>query len=113
MKSKISIFVFFLVLILFFGCKSNIPVSQEYGYEDIAYLLFVSANDKSLGLIDVIIDENTSFKAKVVKSKDANRKGTSYAVSTGKRKVVVYKKGKILYNKEIILSTQETQKIIL
>lgn len=115
MKQKISIItvVFhFAILLLFTGCKANYPVTQESGMDDVAYLLFESSSNNSYE-IDVVIDDTTKFTAKTVKTKDANRKGTSYTVSTGKRKLVVTRKGVNLYEKYIFLSPQETKRITL
>ena len=61
----------------------------------------------------VMLDGKKPFEAKVVKAKNANRKGTSYAVSTGRRKINVTYNGKVIYSKEIFVSTQETKIITL
>ena len=60
-----------------------------------------------------MLDVKKSFEAKVVKAKNANRKGTSYAVSTGRKKINVIYNGKSIYSKEILVSTQETKIITL
>ena len=108
--------LFFIVLglaLVMVGCKANYPVAQQSGNDDVAFLLFVSASNQSSQIVDVTIDGNTTFEAKTVKAKKANRKGTSYAVATGRRRLKVEKEGQTLYEKEVFLSTQETKIITL
>ncbi|MBQ8889205.1 MAG: hypothetical protein IJY59_06935 [Bacteroidaceae bacterium] len=108
--------LFFIVLglaLVMVGCKANYPVAQQSGKDDVAFLLFVSASNQSSQIVDVTIDGNTTFEAKTVKAKKANRKGTSYAVATGRRRLKVEKEGQTLYEKEVFLSTQETKIITL
>lgn len=102
----------FLVISLFTNCKANYPVTQQSGKDDIAYLVFVSSGNKSYP-VTVTLDGSTTFSAKTVKSKDANYKGTSYTVNTGKRKIIVSRNGTNLYEKNIFLSPQETKIITL
>ena len=106
------LFTFGLVLLLC-GCKAHYPVAQQSGKEDIGYLLFVSQKEYANTYVTVSLDDKKSFEAKVVKTKDSNRKGTSYTVSTGRKKINVDYKGNSIYNKEIFVSTQETKTITL
>lgn len=106
------LFVVGLVLLLC-GCKAHSPVAQQSGKEDVAYLLFVSQKEYANKYVTVSLDDKNTFEAKVVKAKDSNRKGTSYAISTGRKKINVDYKGTSLYNKEIFVSTQETKIITL
>lgn len=112
MKQKLMIPFMLIMLLLLGSCKANFPVAQQSGKDDVAYLLFVSASNSS-ETVDVTIDGNVSFEAKTVKAKKANRKGTSYGIATGRRKIKVTKEGEVLYNKEIFVSTQETKIITL
>ncbi len=100
-------------ILLLCGCKAHYPVAQQRGLEDVAYLLFVSPKEFASDYVRVTIDGRTHFEAKVVKSKHANRKGTSYSVAPGRRRVRVEHGGYVLYDREIMLSTQETQFIQL
>ena len=104
----------FLVLpLLLMGCKANFPVAQESGKEDIAYLLFVSEKQYAGKEVQVTVDGNTQFDARVVKGKKANRRGNQYGISTGNRSLKVSYQGKVLYQKRIFVSTQEVKQIIL
>lgn len=111
MKAKLTIALIVTAIMTLAGC-AKYPVSQSTGKEDMAYLLFVtgSGNDND---VTVTLDGEKVFTAKVVKQKNANRKGTSYGVATGRRKVKVQRDGKTLYDKEIFVSSQETKQIIL
>ena len=114
MKLKV-LFSLFAIATLLFGCKANYPVAQQSGKEDIAYLVFVGPletyrNGSKPVQVDV---DGTKFDAKVVKPKTANRKGTQYGVATGHRNINVMFNGKIIYQKQLFLSSQETKIIYL
>lgn len=99
--------------LLLVGCKTNYPVAQQGGKEDMAFLLFVSSDKYAGKEVMVSIDETQPFVAKVVKEKKDKRKGTQYGVSTGTRVLKVSCDGDVLYNKKVFLSTQEVKQIIL
>ena len=112
-KSLLFIIVAFTCLIV--GCKSSFPVAQQSGKEDMAYLVFVAplktyGNGSKPVQVDV---DGTTFDAKVVKPKVANRKGMQYGVATGRRNVTVRFNGNIVYSKQLFLSSQETKIITL
>ena len=90
------------------SCKVG-NVSQTSGMQDQGFLLFVS--NSSYDKVNVQVDNTTQFEAEVVKTKKSNFKGNRYAISTGKRHVVVSYKDNVVYNQTIFVSTQETKKI--
>ena len=108
-----KLLILFALPLFLLGCKANYPVAQQSGKEDMAYLLFVSSNEYAGEDVQVTIDDTNSFTAKVVKQKNANRKGTQYGVATGTRSLKVSSNGKIIYQKKLFLSTQEVKHIIL
>ncbi len=112
MKKKVLFMLCIIITTCITSCKLGV-YSQEGGKSDQAYLLFVSSDVYSGKTVQVTIDGTTQFEAKVVKEKKSNVKGSLYAISTGRRKIKVEKDGKVLYNKEIFASTQETKKIVL
>lgn len=112
MNTKIK-WLLFALPILVVGCKANLPVAQQTGKEDMAYLLFVSGNQYAGKQVSVSIDEAEPFSAEVVKAKKANRRGNQYGVSTGSRSLKVTYEGKVLYQKKVFLSTQEVKQINL
>lgn len=112
---KIILFTLLATMCLLEGCKSSFPVAQQSGLEDMAYLVFVGpketyGNGSKLVQVDV---DGTTFDAKVVKPKTANRKGVQYGVATGRRNVTVKFKGETVYKKQLFLSSQETKIITL
>ena len=112
MKTKI-LFTLIALAALLVSCKSNYPVSQQSGKEDIAYLVFVGPSS-TYGSKPVQVDvDGTEFEAKVVKPKTANRKGTQYGVATGRRNIVVKFNGSTVYQKQLFLSSQQTKIITL
>ena len=106
-------FAFILVSIcaLVSSCKVG-SYSQERGLPDQAYLLFV-ANEKYSNDVQVTIDNTTTFNAKVLKEKKGTIKGNTYAIAKGRRAIKVSFQGKIIFEKEIFVSAQETKKIQL
>lgn len=101
------------VALLLFGCRAHYPVAQESGLDDVAYLLFVSGSEYAGKKVDVTIDSDTPFEAKVVKLRKANRRGTQYGLSTGRHAIKVARDGNTIYEKDIFVSTQEVKQIIL
>jgi hypothetical protein len=114
MKAKV-IFSLIATVCLLIGCKTNYPVAQQSGKEDIAYLVFVGPAEKyENGAKPVQVEvDGTKFDAQVVKPKTANRKGTQYGVATGRRDVTVKFNGQTVYQKQLFLSSQETKIINL
>lgn len=110
MKKLILLFAIPLLLI---GCRANLPVAQESGKEDIAYLLFVSSNQYAGKEVQVKVDNNAPFSAKVVKAKKANLRGCQYGIAVGTRTLTVSYDGKNIYQKKIFVSTQEVKQIVL
>ena len=80
------------------ACKT--PVAQQSGKEDIAYLLFISPKEYADREVTVVLDNQKPFNVKVVKEKNAKRKGTQYGVKTGSRNIKVTSGDKILYQKK-------------
>lgn len=101
-----------MAAMMLYGCRAHYPVAQESGTDDAAYLLFISTSNSGNHEVDVTIDD-TSFKAKTVKAKKSNRRGSQYKVNPGTRKLKVIDNGSVVYDKTIILSNQETKKIEL
>lgn len=100
-----------VVLVILSGCKA--PVAQQGGKEDMAYLLFVSSSQYAGKVVQVSIDEATTFNAEVVKAKKAKRGGRQYGISTGSRSIKVTSQGQVLYQKKIFVSAQEVKQILL
>jgi hypothetical protein len=103
----------FLLSICFaFTCCKVGNVASTQGLPDQGLLYFVSASKYS-NPVSVTIDDKTMFDAKVNKEKKHTIKGETYAVATGKRHVKVSYNNRLIYDKAIFISTQETKKITL
>jgi len=100
-------------IMLISSCRAHYPVAQQGGKEDVGYLLFVSASNQPNSEIEVILDNGTTFLAQTIKAKKANRRGTQYSVSTGRHQITVKQNGNILYQKNIMMSSQEVKQIQL
>lgn len=109
---KISIAVLSAcVLLCLSGCVS-MPVSQQSGLTDKAFLLFVS-NDTYVGETVNVQCNDFAFKAKVVKASKSNYKGTAYQITPGTKTVTVYADGKQVFKRKLFVSNQETKIIQL
>jgi len=111
MKKSLLFSCLIILCTLLSSCKVG-RYTEEKGLSDQAYLLFVS-NEKYDDAVQVTIDENATFNAIVLKEKKMTVKGNKYAIATGRRHLKVTFKDKVLYDKEIFVSTQETKKIQL
>ena len=114
MKNRIILGLAMIICCLCSSCRAHYPVAQESGQQDIAYLLFVSQEGQyAKQTVSVQLDD-TRFDAQPVVQKKANRRGTQYTVTPGRRKLTVKdQQGKVLYTKEVMLSAQETKQIML
>ena len=63
--------------------------------------------------MEVLIDSNEPFHAKVVKTKKSKHSGVQYGIGTGKHSLKIACEGKILYEKKIFASPQEVKQIVL
>ena len=97
--------------ILLSNCTGVKTVAR--GLENEAFLEFVGNPSNYSEGIDVIIDDNISFKAKVKKNHVTRPKGEVYSISTGTHTVTVSHKNKIIYQQKIFVSSQETKRIVL
>lgn len=98
---------------LLVGCKGKYPVAQQSGKDDVAFLLFESADQYKGQTVTVTLDGKTKFQAEVVKAKKAYTHGTQYEVATGPKDIKVEADGKIIYQKKLMLSVQEVKRITL
>lgn len=107
--------IWFLVISVFILSSCSVGrTTESRGLENEAYLQFVSGTTISYkDGVDVSIDNNTFFKAKVNKVKATTAKGDTYVIKSGKRHLKVDYNGQTVYEKEIIVSTQETKRIQL
>lgn len=111
MKKKICFLIFSAVLLS--ACSVG-RTTESRGLENEAYLFFVrgTVDNYSQG-VDVYVDNNAPFKAKVNKVKAQKVKGQTYVVKSGKRHLKVVHRNQVLYEKDIIVSSQETKRIQL
>lgn len=110
---KTYIWLFALVLVVLGACSVG-RTTESRGLENQAYLQFVRGNtDKYSDGVDVFIDDAQPFRAKVDKVDSRTVKGNTYVIQSGKRYLRVEYHGNVLYEKDIIVTTQETRKVQL
>jgi len=106
--------LFFTYLIssaIFLGCTG--VKTTSYGLEKEAFLEFIGNPSLYDGGIDIQLDNKLKFEA-VVNKKNADRpKGIVYSISPGNHLITVSYNGKIVFQKQVYISYQETKIIIL
>ncbi len=103
-----------LLLPLFLtGCKVG-NVSRSGGMENESYLQFVQGGTTQYKAgVQVYIDENPVFTATVNEIGKYTVKGNTYAVKPGTRHVKVVYNNNVLFEKDIMVATQETKQVKL
>jgi hypothetical protein len=109
MKKKL--FILATGILLLAGCTGVRTLTT--GLENEAFLLFIGSPLKYDGGVDVNVDDKLSFKAEVQEDHATRPKGKVYAISTGTHVVSVSHNNNVIYRKQIVVSVQETKKIIL
>lgn len=109
MKNK-----YYLIALLFLLLTSCGGTKTSYqGLSNESYLEFVGDPNNYSNGVEVIVDDKTPFQAKVYKDKIGRMRGEVYAIATGKHTLKVYHENKMIYNKQLFISAQESKKIIL
>lgn len=106
-----KITLLFTLLFLFASC--DITQSTASGIENQAFLSFFGTKSMYPNGVEVVLDDKTRFNAQVHKNQSNIKHVRIYGISTGKHKITVSSNGKILYEKVIFLTSQQTKKIIL
>ena len=110
---KLIIYISCLIFLLASCVGGNI--SRSGGLESESYLQFVQGGSDTYDSgVEVYIDNNPAFKAQVDNVDVYTlKKGKIYAVKNGTRHLKVVYKGTILFEKDIVVATQETKQIKL
>lgn len=96
-------------IVLISGCATTMPIAQESGKADAAYLLISSSGKNVNKPVIVTIDNITSFEAKPIKRKHITEKGISYQIKPGKRHVKITRQNTSLYEGTVFINQQETK----
>jgi hypothetical protein len=111
---KKSFFILVAVISFLLTACSVGNVTKSGGVENQGYLQFIQGGDtKYSDGVTVYIDSEPAFTAVVDKIKKYRVKGNTYIVKTGTRHLKVVYKDKTLYEKDVIITTQETKQLNL
>ena len=108
---KIAKYLLLPLITILIGCGGTKSSSQ--GLDNESFLEIIGTPSMYSNGVDVVVDENKSFNAKVYKDKVGRMRGEVYAIKTGKHSVKIYSENKIIYNQQIFVSSQQTKKIML
>ncbi|MDR1225415.1 MAG: hypothetical protein LBK47_00765 [Prevotellaceae bacterium] len=112
MRTKIILIVAFLFGSLT-GCKVG-NVTHTGGMDNQSYLQFIQGGDTKYEQgVEVYVDNNPAFPAKVDKIEKLKVRGNVYVIKEGRHHLKVVSDGNALYEKDIIVGNQETKKITL
>lgn len=103
--------IFLMTVFISVGCTGVKTTTS--GMENEAFLVFVGNPQSYESGVEVSIDDSATFSAEVQKNHADRPQGKVYAISTGQHLVSVAHNNKIIYQKRIFVSAQETKKIIL
>jgi hypothetical protein len=109
MKKYLWLLVIPLVL---WGCKVG-RTTETRGLENESYLQFVQGQQKYTEGVTVFVDDLAPFNAKVNKVNDRTVKGNVYTVKSGTRHLKVVYNNQTVFEKEVVLSSQQTRQIQL
>ena len=110
----LSLSLTIMALIGLNSCKTgNFP--QTYGHEDMAYIYILSGNQYDGQVVKVQVDSNFTFDVKVQKAKQDTEKhnGEVHGIKPGTRHIIVRLNDQIIYEKDVVLSNQQTKIINL
>ncbi|MBM3418689.1 MAG: hypothetical protein FJY17_07200 [Bacteroidetes bacterium] len=105
------IFSYLISSLIFLGCTG--VKTTSYSLESEAFLEFIGNPYLYDGGIDIQLDHKFKFKAVVNKENADRPKGTVYSISPGNHLISVSHNGKMVYQKQVYISYQETKRIIL
>lgn len=108
---KNLIYISFIGFILTVSCTGVKTVSK--GLNNESYIEMISNSGNYSDGVEVVIDDNISFNAQVNKGISKRPKGNIYSISTGKHTITVKHNNKVIYSKQIFISSQETKQITL
>ena len=103
--------LFTILLSLLISC--GVTKSSSSGIENQAFLVVVGTPSNYPNGVEVMLDDKTKFNSEVHKNRDKIKHLRLYGISTGKHKISILNNNKIIYEKIIFLSSQQTKKIIL
>lgn len=99
-------------LFLLTACKMG-QYSQTSPMENVSYLQFITVDKQAPKSVEVYVDDNQPFEAKVNRIKPHTIKGDVYMVPKGKHRIKIMDKSNLLYDSVVFLSLQETRQILL
>lgn len=94
------------------GCTAG-RTTETRGLENESYIQVVEGQQKYPEGVDVYVDDAAPFKVKVNKVNDRIAKGNVYTVKSGTRHLKVVYKSQVLFDKQVVLSSQQTRQIQL
>ena len=113
MKHKMTYILSFLLIMVGLSACKTVVYDRQGGNPDLAYLQFISSGSLVGKKVEVVVDDQTHFIAKVKRDRKASNKPNLYTIQPGKRHVKVYHKGQLLREQDIYVSQQNTKVIRL
>ena len=105
--------IYTIVIGLIFLTSCTGLKTSSTGLENEAFIEFIGTLSNYRGGVDVNLDDINTFKGEVNKDHADRPKGNIYAISTGNHSITVSYNSKVIFKKQIFVSSQETKKIML
>ena len=103
---------FFILISLLLASCTGMKTSAT-SVENEAYLEFIGDPSQYAEDLDVTIGDDYTFTAEVHTEKTGRPNGKLYSIPTGRHRVTVSYKGRVLFSKDIFVGNQETRQIHL
>tara|TARA_B100000780_G_scaffold248993_1_gene194548 strand:- start:1098 stop:1442 length:345 start_codon:yes stop_codon:yes gene_type:complete len=110
--------IILLTISLLFVTSCDSTKSIASGVENQAFLIFygpAETHNKYPDGVEVILDGKTRFNAVVHKNVSSTlyKNKRMYGISTGRHDISIKHNNKLLYTKQIFITSQQTKKIVL
>lgn len=113
MKKNLIFGVLTLVLLVVFTSSCKTGTYSKASADDIAFIKLMSSSTLAGKQVKVIINNETSFSAKVNKMRTSPLKQKTYRIVSGRKNIKIYSRGRLLWNQDVFISQQSTRVIVL
>ncbi len=102
-----------LISLLMIACSPHQYKTMSSGKEDTGFVIILTEGGKYTNNVTLVIDNQQNFEVQKVYKQKLQRKAPVFKVSPGKHNLKVTSNGQTIYEKNVIVDLQETEKIVL
>ena len=113
MKKNLIFGFLALALVVVFTSSCKTTTYSKASVDDVAFIKLMSSSTLAGKQVQVTINDETSFSAKVNKLRTSPLKQKTYRIASGRKNIKIYSKGRLLWNQDVFVSQQSTLVIVL